>query len=205
MVVAIANQKGGVGKTSITILFSNYLFEKEKDFIVVDFDFQESLYSKWEEEKELREIEPPYEVIQENLENAERIIRIAKEKECLFLFDLPGKLDDDDLIPVIKNLDLAIIPFSYDKLTFQSTLYFCQVLRVINEKLKILFVPNKVKSTVKYKTKEQVDEILLKFGEIAPPIYDRISIQRLSVYGNSKIINEKYEETFNFLKTNCYG
>lgn len=200
MLVAIANQKGGVGKTTIAILFSNYLFEKEREFIAVDFDFQESFYSKWEEEKEAREEDPPYEVLQISLEDSSKVIELENmNNDELFLLDLPGKIDDDNLIPILKNLDFVIVPFSYDKLTFQSTLYFCQVIKAVNENLQIIFVPNKVKSTVKYTTKEQVSEILKNYGVMAPQITDRISIQRLSVYKNSKDVEELCDKTFHFI------
>ncbi|MBS9767643.1 MAG: ParA family protein [Flavobacteriaceae bacterium] len=200
MIVAIANQKGGVGKTTLAILLSNYLFDKGKDFIAVDFDFQESFYSKWQEESSLLEEEPPYEVLQEPLQKSNKILNLANEnKDVIFLLDLPGKLDDDCLIPILKSVDLILIPFNYDKLIFKSTLFFCQVVQAINPNIKTLFIPNRVKGTVKYNTKEQVSKALKNFGEITPQITDRISIGRISVYGNSKEISSICEDTFNFI------
>lgn len=47
MIILFANQKGGVGKSTLSVLFSNYLtLAKNKPVKVYDMDFQRSLYNK---------------------------------------------------------------------------------------------------------------------------------------------------------------
>ena len=41
--VVFANQKGGVGKSTLCILFANYLASKGKDVCIIDTDLQKSL------------------------------------------------------------------------------------------------------------------------------------------------------------------
>ena len=47
MIILFANQKGGVGKSTLSVLFSNYLtLAKNRPVKVYNMDFQRSLYNK---------------------------------------------------------------------------------------------------------------------------------------------------------------
>ena len=46
IIITFANQKGGVGKTTLCTLFANYLVAKGKSVIVVDCDGQQTIYEK---------------------------------------------------------------------------------------------------------------------------------------------------------------
>jgi len=56
------------------------------------------------------------------------------------------------------------------------------VLRKINAKVPIAYVPNRVKATVKYETRNEVDEQLAKLGKVTTPLPDRIDFQRVSTF-----------------------
>ena len=43
VIVTFANQKGGVGKTTLCVTFANYLLTKGVNVVVVDCDFQHSI------------------------------------------------------------------------------------------------------------------------------------------------------------------
>lgn len=43
IIITFANQKGGVGKTTLCVTFANYLVKKGLPVIVIDCDSQESL------------------------------------------------------------------------------------------------------------------------------------------------------------------
>ena len=43
VIVTFANQKGGVGKTTLCVTFANYLVTKGVRVVVVDCDFQHSI------------------------------------------------------------------------------------------------------------------------------------------------------------------
>ena len=47
-IIVFANQKGGVGKTTICTLFANYLAQKNKDVLVIDADLQKSIFTQRE-------------------------------------------------------------------------------------------------------------------------------------------------------------
>jgi chromosome partitioning protein len=98
------------------------------------------------------------------------------------LIDLPGKLDDDGLIAVFKSADLVICPFAYDEFTFESTVLFTVVLKKVNPKVDVVFIPNRIKANVKFEIMSEVNEQLSKFGQITSAIPDRIDFQRITTY-----------------------
>src|SRR3546814_11887742 len=90
-----------------------------------------------------------------------------KPKETL-LIDLPRKMDDDGLIPVILSGDLILCPFNYDEFSVDSTLLFAMVAGKINNRASIVFVPNRIKATVRYDTRQAVDRARARFGTASP-------------------------------------
>lgn len=53
-IIAFANQKGGVGETTLCILFSNYLTWKKKGVVLLDADDQRSVTTKREKERKIK-------------------------------------------------------------------------------------------------------------------------------------------------------
>ena len=183
MVIIIGNQKGGAGKSTLTLLLANYLAEsRQKPVTVIDMDYQQSLVQKFDRAKVLENAEP-YAVHAMALDQFPKRKKEFKDNaEVLFLIDLPGKLDDDGLIEVFKAADLAICPFSYDEFTFESTVFFSLVLKRIKPALTIVYVPNRVKANVKYEIMTDVNEQLALLGEVTDGIPDRIDFQRATTY-----------------------
>jgi chromosome partitioning protein len=202
MIIIIGNQKGGCGKSTLSLLLANYLtLIKKCKVTVLDMDYQQSLIQKFEKAKVL-ENEEPYEVIAAGLEDYPVLREVLTENpKDITLIDLPGKLDDDGLIPVFESAELVICPFAYDEFSFESTVLFSVVLRKINPKVAITYIPNRIKANVKYETQIDVDEQLAHFGGITFPIPDRIDFQRtntfstpLSVY---PVIRPVFEKIYN--------
>lgn len=183
MVIIIGNQKGGAGKSTLTLLLANFLTQvKRIKVTVIDMDYQQSLAQKYEKSKVL-ENTAPYEVIAAGLEHYPVINGLMRDKPSeILLIDLPGKLDDDGLIPIFKSADLVICPFAYDEFSFESTVLFSVVLRQINAVSAIFYVPNRVKANVRYETQHEVNSQLLKIGKLSPPIPDRIDFQRTNTF-----------------------
>jgi chromosome partitioning protein len=200
MNIVIGNQKGGVGKTTHTILLANYLaLEKHQELLVLDMDFQGSIKTKWDQDLEIFDNEPLYEVLQLDLTAFSSIFDRLGNVEGYIIFDLPGKLDDDNLVLVFQKADLVICPFSYDKLTFESTLVFAQIVRHIHKTVPMVFLPNRLKTTVNYTIKSQVNGVLRQFGHIAPEIADRITMQRLDCFTLSAEAKATVEKAYEFL------
>jgi chromosome partitioning protein len=183
MVIIIGNQKGGAGKSTLTLLLANYLtLTKKCKVTVIDMDYQQSISQKYEKAKILENREP-YEVIEASLEHYPAMSETIKESpKDIILIDLPGKLDDDGLIEVFKSAHLVICPFAYDEFSFESTVFFSLVLRKINPGVSIVYVPNRIKANVKYEIQMEVDEQLANFGKITTPIPDRVDFQRTNTF-----------------------
>jgi chromosome partitioning protein len=183
MIILIGNQKGGAGKSTVTLLLANYLTQaKIKPVTVIDMDYQQSIAQKYERAKLLENTEP-YTVVAASLEHFPGMKNIMCTDDAqIVLIDLPGKLDDDGLIAVFESADLVICPFSYDEFSFESTILFSVVLRKINEKVPLVYVPNRVKANVKYETRVDVDEQLAKLGYVTGALPDRVDFQRVSTF-----------------------
>jgi chromosome partitioning protein len=189
MITLIGNQKGGAGKSTFTLLLANYLTRvKHRKVTILDMDYQQSLFQKFQRAKLLDNIEA-YQVIPAGLDQFMDLYSILNQNPNeLILIDLPGKLDDDGLIPVFQSADLVICPFSYDEFSFQSTVLFSVVLNKINPELDICYVPNRIKANVKYETHAEVNDQLRKFGTVTHPIPDRIDFQRVSTYATPELL-----------------
>jgi chromosome partitioning protein len=179
MVIIVGNQKGGAGKSTLTMLLANFLTTvKQCKVLVIDMDYQQSIVQQYQRARQL-ENAAPYEVIAASLEHYPVIYPMVSENQKqIIIIDLPGKLDDNGLIPIFKTADLVLCPFTYEKFSFDSTVLFSVVLRKIQPEVYINFVPFRIKSNVHYELKQQVNDQLLKLGELTPSIPDRIDFQR---------------------------
>ncbi|UZR99634.1 ParA family protein [Chondrinema litorale] len=206
MKIIIANQKGGVGKTTHCILFSNFLTSKMgQEILILDMDFQSSIKTMWDEDKERYENRSLYEVIDLGLDSFSQIKDKLASVDGHVIIDLPGKIDDDNLIAVFKSVDLVICPFSYDKITVESTLIFAQVVKHVNPSLQIVFIPNRLKPNVKYELMQQVNNLLNGFGTIAPKVSDRIAFQRINTVSTAPEIVPQTEETYGYIFDNFFN
>lgn len=189
MVILIGNQKGGAGKSTLTLLFGNYLTQvRSRKVTILDMDYQQSLYAKSEKAKIL-ENKPLYEIIPTDLKSFPSLLRALNSRpEELVLIDLPGKMDDDDLIPLFAAADIVLCPFSYDEFSVDSTLLFAMVLRKINERSPLIFIPNRIKNTVRYETKNEVEKVMQRFGVLSPALADRVDFQRISTFQTPLIL-----------------
>ena len=50
IMITFANQKGGVGKTTLCTMFADYLSARGESVLVVDFDRQQTIYYKRQED-----------------------------------------------------------------------------------------------------------------------------------------------------------
>ena len=207
MIITFAQQKGGVGKTTLAIAFANYLvLTKNKKVNVYDFDFQRSFYSKWEEDEELNQEPSLYQV--KALENSnaflvEDFVKM-KESEEIFLFDLGGTIDDE-YMEVLMYSDILMIPFEYSEITTKSTMMFISMLGAIESSAELVFLRSKMDKGYNYKTQEHTDKQLELYGKILPaPIYKRNEMQSISTrrltYIQKKAVKDTFEELIEYIK-----
>lgn len=180
-VIVFANQKGGCGKTTHCIQFANYLAEKNREVLLLDLDFQRSLLDRRNEDLNLYDNKPRYEVVAIDIEKALNLLNDFEsvERGCL-LIDLPGKIDDNLMADVLQKADVIICPFRYDKLTMDSTGFFIKILEHLKVKARLFFIPNNLKKSVKYDAKLQIINILSNYGTVTSEVQDRVAMERVN-------------------------
>lgn len=199
-------KKGGVGKSTLCILFANYLsLVHESACLILDMDFQSSISSFWEKDRANFSNPALYEVVDLELDSFDNIQDKLIEANGHFIIDLPGKMDDNELIPIYSCADLVLCPFTYDKICFESTLVFAQVIRHLNEEVPMVFIPNRVKAGVRYDLKAKVNEILSGFGSVAPEFPDRVAFQRIDTLSIPSDIEDLVSAVFGGIYDNYFS
>ena len=154
VIVTFANQKGGVGKTTLCVTFANYLVTKGVRVVVIDCDFQHSIMKcRKSDIRKYGEQEMPYEVwAYESNDKAmmtSLMEKLHNDPEIdVVLMDSPGSLKAEGLIPMFVNSDIIIVPFHYDLVTVPSTASFLMFVdrlkKAVGERMKarLFTIPN---------------------------------------------------------------
>lgn len=142
--VAFSTQKGGAGKTTLTVLVASYLhYVKGYNVAVVDCDFPQHSIAEMRE-RDLKMIEDDeyyklmaytqftalgkkaYVVIESSPENAMEDARdvIDEMSPDFVFFDLPGTINNPAVIETLSNMDYVIAPIAADRLVLESTLQY---------------------------------------------------------------------------------
>ena len=209
--VVFANQKGGVGKTTLCALFANYLTRKGKSVLVVDADYQRSLSSQRQDESEMEDyktLEEPYNIYQFNLDSKEKSDKLMDEMkkiEGYVLIDSPGALTDDGLIPLLTKADMIIVPFDYSNIILKSTATFIKVFQELADKYKsharLVFVPNRIEKGAGYKEERDLwaeyNRLFDRIGVLTPKIFKRYNFTRYNTFSISIEDAESVKGAFN--------
>lgn len=192
-IIVFANQKGGVGKSTLCILFADYLSEKRHAVAVIDADLQQTIVVQRERElvAEGRDADKvPWDVVSletGNLNAVKDAMEAAKEFPGIILIDAPGNLADDNLVPFFVNADHIIVPMSYNPNVVDSTKRFAQVMQQLKNsmelKFKIWFLPNRIDDRKKADLEQlKLDtwKALHEHGDILNRINDRAYLERCS-------------------------
>lgn len=145
ILVAVSNQKGGVGKSTMTILLASYLhYQKGHNVAVVDCDtHQHSLTNMRQRDMQTVDRSDYYkQLIVEQWERTQKkaypIIESSplKARDAVdalmaripdldvVLVDLPGSVDSQGVFSTIINMDYVLTPIVADRMVMQSTLTF---------------------------------------------------------------------------------
>ncbi len=126
-IITYANQKGGVGKTTLCALFASYLVSKGHRVAVFDTDPQQSIAKKRASDLEVYSgCQVPYAVYSFSLNNEKALISLIGNIRGsghfdFVLFDSAGSLTDQALLALFANTDYLLTPIHYDYLSVPST------------------------------------------------------------------------------------
>ena len=210
-IIVFANQKGGVGKSTLCILLANYLSYWKKDVCIIDTDLQQSATQQREQDKQTFGEEEPYSIQSFEVSDPktmQMLMENAQSQDGFVLFDAPGTIKDDGLAPMFVYADYIICPYEYEPKSLASTRTFIHVvngLRRLNPQMKaqIFFVPNKVDARMgTYDEQElwrQMDEEFSKSGTIAPPVGYRAQMKRVNTYNVPLPLKHAVYESFCYI------
>lgn len=187
MIILFAQQKGGVGKTTLAIAFANYLVQiMNKVVHVYDFDSQKSFFHKWSEDNACgSDADMLYDVtvLEESpFETWDHALRWSESKE-IYLVDLAGTLDVK-YTDMLMYSDYIIIPFEYSDVSCKSTLIFVNILSKMGSEAEKIFLRSRYDKGFNYPNQPEMDEELSKYGKIvSAPVYKRNDLQTISTRG----------------------
>ena len=105
VIITFANQKGGVGKTTLCVTFANYLVTKGVRVAIVDCDFQHSIIKCRKADIKKYDVQyVPYDVLSYEANDKKAIIALIEKMHNdssldVVLMDSPGSLQADGLVP----------------------------------------------------------------------------------------------------------
>lgn len=217
MRIVFANQKGGVGKSTLCMLFADYLVTKGIDCCIMDIDLQKTISMQRKKDECLfNGSSAPYNIQTFEIKDPKLVNEVminAKAVSGAVLFDAPGNISEDGLLPVFAEADVIICPYKYEDKTLDSTGVFIQVIQQLKEKIptmkpQLLFVPNSIDNRIgteaELKMWKQTDEIFQKYGMVSPRIPYRANLQRVNTFS---IFSEQIsivKDSFEFIITKIF-
>lgn len=206
-VIVFANQKGGVGKSTLSLLLGNYLNWKKENVCIIDTDLQQTIVGIRKDDLEFYSDAAPYDIRGFDIgtpEVMQDLMDRCRNIEGFVLMDAPGNMNQDGLIPMFTNADFIICPFRYDKATLASTGDFVRALQKIRQvsstmKAQILFIPNNINRKGNLEEKKmwkQVADMFNMIGTVLPPIPSRAALERINSYEITSSQRELVRDTF---------
>lgn len=199
-IIAFANQKGGVGKSTLAILYANHLSQTANVFLM-DTDRQRSILEQRHNDIELwNEEEMKYKVEYFRLTTVKESENLMKNirnelRNTIVLIDIPGNITEDYIAPLLIYSDFIVCPYQYEAKVLESTATFIRVIDKLRQlagetmKAQLLMVPNMIdarEGTDEEKANwKKVDDIMNKYGTLMPKLPLRTDLKRLNTLMNT--------------------
>ncbi len=210
--IVFANQKGGVGKSTLCILFANYLAWKKQDVCIIDTDLQKTISMQRKKDMDIYEgVEEPYTVQDFDVQDPDTMQQLmdsASETEGFVLFDSPGNVSEDGLVPMFTSADYIVCPYEYEEKTLDSTGMFIQVVNALRQttpemEAHLFFIPNRIDVRIgtadELKMWKQTDAIFKQLGSVTPRITARAALKRINTFEITAAQREAVKPAFDFM------
>jgi cellulose biosynthesis protein BcsQ len=148
--IAFSTQKGGMGKTSVTVLVASYLhYVKGCRVAIIDCDFPQHSISKERNRDSDLVMSDDYfkraaynqfstlgikayhvkeSTAAEAINDAEKLMETSSKSFDIIFFDLPGTLNSSGVIRTLATMDYIFTPISADRFVLESTLQYATML-----------------------------------------------------------------------------
>jgi len=169
MILALANRKGGVGKSTLAVHIASALYNRtDLKILLIDADDQHTIkefdkggvdviYFSWQ-----KEYDADIPVLR-----FKELIDESEEKYDLIIIDTPGKMEGNELPAVVSVADTLLIPLIGSRGDIASTLSFLKHVTPIanrkeekGKKLQVLGVINKKDKSVEYRELDRLNNVL---------------------------------------------
>lgn len=228
MLVVFANQKGGVGKSTMALLFSDYLGKLGFRCRVLDCDRQQSIFEKYLLDltyegiqfdnarindddfvipfnpNSLFKIERlPFDVLSEAIRGwlAEGETSFSDPENDVNVFDMPGQLDIDQMEPIFRLADAIVTPSSFTDFDDSSSLTFARAIRDMNLRAKLFIIPNGITASANYPNRRETERQLISYGyHITPDVARTVNLNRnLSTMYINPVVQGFVENAFCYI------
>lgn len=142
-IIVFGNQKGGVGKTTCTVMTAAALSQSpfNLNLTVIDTDHQKSIIKSRLLDTEDFEGVLPFDVMNYNVQTLQKKIGELDKQNDVLLIDVPGKLDanlapeQQEISKVLLYADYLFLPFTSGNYTLDASLdYLRFVLQIAEER-----------------------------------------------------------------------
>ncbi len=132
-IISVANSKGGVGKSCVSILLAVALAKrKKKKILIIDCDSQGSVTDLYEREKERYEEDPAIEVEELTPRKVQTFLkRFGGDYDVIFI-DIPRMTDkkkDTATVMLLYNCDAVLVPVVGSEVDVLSSQDFAEILK----------------------------------------------------------------------------
>jgi len=212
MNVLVANSKGGVGKSTISMMLANFLADAKKKVQVIELDAQSTnLTQRNYDLSKNPNKDVKWEIRRKSLDDPDLksyLHAAQKDKTMISIIDVPGDLENQNMIYPMQTANIIIIPFNYERKILKGTSIFINVLTGVlkeqgNTEAQILFVPNRVNTSKlskdDIKLKQMIEDVMSKFGVVTPRIKDIKAITEVGTLTLPAVVKDAVNMTFDFI------
>lgn len=213
-IIVFANQKGGVGKTTLCALFANHLAADSQSVSVKDADLQASIVNHRKDDIAQRpEVEPEWAVewVDATKQNGmEKAIKRWRGEADYVVVDAPGSLALNGMAPILSAADVVVVPMTFDHDVLQSTFSFLKVVRRLNKDARFVIVPNRIDPRVgtaeERAEQERAAAELRGVGTLTPLVKQLAAVKRYStLLGNDRQQEDATHEAFSAIERAMRG
>lgn len=138
----------------------------------------------------------------------QQLMDSASQTEGFVLFDSPGNVSEDGLVPMFTNADFIVCPYEYEEKTLDSTGTFVQVINALRNATpemtaKLFFVPNRIDVRIgkadELRMWKQTDAIFKQLGAVTPRITARATLKRINTLEITSVQRSSVSSAFEFM------
>ena len=210
MIISLINQKGGVGKTTLSLNLASAFAEDGKNVVLIDADYQATA-RKWAKDRKERKMLKKFQIYAIDGPDIHDYVEMMREEHEISVIDSPAGRGEDERMArtIMLASDLILIPIRPTKRDLESAQTIIKRFKEVREKfkpeIKAAYVLNCIRKN--HRVGRETAELLLKqsMPVMKTKIPDRGSIEwtyhnGYSVFDLKKEENRKGAEEFRALK-----